>query len=165
MGAIYGKNRTLEDGIYRVSTYNDSLVIKTLCGPYFHIKKSDENIEKISKIISQFQDTERILKFTYDSTMFENVLIDISVPDELKQNMKFTKKIDYVYDKNFDEFICDSPKIFIIRKDISNDLIPGSTYTIICIRYMAYNLITSYTQIGFGNEMVDIVEHSTELEL
>ncbi len=166
MGSIYGKNQTLYTGIDRVCTYSDSLIIKTYNGIRFDVLKSHANIEKISKIISQFQGTDRILEFTYDSTMFEDVLTYISVPKESKQNMKFTTKIDYMCDKNFDEFVHDSPKeIFIIRKDMSNDLIPGSTYEIKYLRYIRYNLITSYTQVGFGNEMSYILEHPTELEL
>ncbi len=163
MGIIYAKKQTFYNGIDAVSTYNDSIIIRAY-GRYFKVLKSNENLQNIANIISHYKGTGRVCKFTYDTTMFSNVLIDISVICELQQNMKFTKKIDYVCNKNFDEFVSDSPIIFIISKNISNDLILGSTYKIKYLFYMRFNLITSYIQVGLGNEMVDIVEHSIELD-
>ncbi len=165
MGIKYAKFQTSYSGLYEVITYNDSITIDTYDYMRFTIKKNHENIENISKIISQYKDTGRILKFTYDSIIYSNVLTDISVPNDSEQNMKFIKKIDYVINKKFNEFVFDSPGIFIIMKKMSNDLIPGSMYKITYRRYTSFNFITSFIQVGLGNEIVDIAEHSTEFKL
>ena len=166
MGNLYGKNKVLYSGIWLVESYRDSLHITTYNFITFKISKSHENIQKISEIATKYNHTKRMFKFTYNSEIMNwFILTDISVVDKCDRNMKFVNKISYVHDKNFDELVFDDPDIFIINKNTNSELIPGSTYTVTYMIYVEYRLITSYTQVGFGNELVDKVEQLTKLEL